>query len=127
MNLAECAAHLLISFLGTSAKSSPRQQQVQNFSQLVIKFRVRVRTFACQVHKFPHMGKLMHLIPFLILQSTVFTQICNVNMKCTLAKSIASSVFNRSHLSVCSLIIDCSLTNMERPNFDILISKGKCC
>ena len=31
-------SHLLVSIAGTSAKFSPRQQQVQNFPQLVIKF-----------------------------------------------------------------------------------------
>ena len=52
-------------------------------------------------------------------QSTVFTQICSVNMKCALAKSVASSIFNCSHLSVCSLIIHCLFTNIKRPNFDV--------
>ena len=51
-------------------------------------------------------------------QSTVFTQICSINMKCALAKSVTSSVFNCTYLSVCSLIIHCLFTNMKRPNFD---------
>ena len=52
-------------------------------------------------------------------QSTVFTQICDVNMKCALAKSFISFVFSCSHLSVCLLIIHCLFTNMKHPNFDV--------
>ena len=62
--------------LGTSAKFSPRQKQVQNFPQLVIKLGLGLGLD--QVHKFPHMGKFMHLIQQLLWGRRVL-HICKHN------------------------------------------------
>ena len=62
---------------------------------------IRVKFVGCasHTHKFGQVcSKPANFCPY-FTQSTVFMQICNYEMR--LAKSISSSVFNRSHFSVC--------------------------